>query len=194
MLTAVLAMTAASPNHSNPVTVAEDTSIHVTLNQALTSNQSRPGDHFEATVSKPIIIADKTIIPQGARVEGVVVDARHSGRLMGRARLQLALQTVEVDGKNYEIRAASAHRVGGNHKKRNIAWIGGGGGGGLLIGALAAGGKGGLVGGAPAGRGGGGSALLSREEGWQPSRQDCSTLQNAVSGGARRRTRRVSTV
>src|SRR6266403_2799058 len=139
LLTAVLATTTASPNRSEPVTVAEQTSIHVTLDQALASNQSRPGDHFDATVSKPIIIADKTVIPQGARVEGVVVDARHSGRLMGRARLQLALQTVEVDGKNYEIRAASAHRVGGNHKKRNLAWIGGGAGGGLLIGAIAAG-------------------------------------------------------
>ncbi len=154
LLTAVLAMTAASPNHSNPVTVAEDTSIHVTLDQALASNQSRPGDHFEATVSKPIIIADKTVIPQGARVQGLVVDARHSGRLMGRARLLLALQTVEVDGKTYEIRTASAHRVGGNHNKRNLAWIGGGAGGGLLIGALAAGGKGALIGG-PIGAGAG---------------------------------------
>jgi len=39
---------------------------------------------------------------------------------MGRARLQLALQTVEVDGKNYEIRTTSSRKVGGNHKKRNL--------------------------------------------------------------------------
>jgi hypothetical protein len=154
LLTAVLAMTAATRNHSDPVTVAEDTPVHVTLDQALTSNKSRPGDHFDATVSKPIIIGEKTVIPQGARVEGVVVDAKQSGRLRGRARLQLALQTVEVDGKNYEIRTVSAHRVGGSHKKRNIAWIGGGTGGGLLIGALAAGGKGALIGG-PIGAGAG---------------------------------------
>jgi len=154
LLTAVLATTTASPNRSEPVTVAEQTSIHVTLDQALASNQSRPGDHFDATVSRPIIIADKTVIPQGARVEGLVVDAHHSGRLMGRARLLLALQTVEVDGKNYEIRTASAHRVGGNHNKRNLAWIGGGAGGGLLIGAIAAGGKGALIGG-PIGAGAG---------------------------------------
>src|SRR5258708_22690452 len=109
MLTAVLAMTAASPNHSNPVTVAEDTSIHVTLDQARASNQSRPGDHFEATVSKPIIIADKTVIPQGARVQGLVVDARHSGRLMGRARLLRSLQTVQADGQTYEHLTAFAH-------------------------------------------------------------------------------------
>jgi hypothetical protein len=73
---------------------------------------------------------------------------------MGRARLQLALQSIELDGKQYEIRTAYSHRIGGNHKKRNFAWIGGGAGGGLLIGALAAGGKGALIGG-PIGAGAG---------------------------------------
>jgi len=78
---------------------------------------------------------------------------------MGRARLQLALQTAEVDGKNYEIRTTSSRKVGGNHKKRNLAWIGGGAGGGLLIGALAGGGEGALIGG-PFGAGAGTAAAL----------------------------------
>ncbi len=145
---------ARSNHRPDPVTVPERTSIHVTLDQALTSNQSRPGDRFDATVAEPIMVSDKVIIPQGAHVGGVVVDAHESGRLMGRARLQLALQSIEVDGKQYEIRTASSHRIGGNHKKRNFAWIGGGAGGGLLIGALAAGGKGALIGG-PIGAGAG---------------------------------------
>src|SRR5260370_18416705 len=72
---------------SDPVTLPERTAIHVTLDQALASNQSRPGDHFEATVSEPVIMDGKTVIPQGAHAEGLVVDARQSGRLMGRARL-----------------------------------------------------------------------------------------------------------
>ena len=143
-----------SRNHADPVTMPVSTSIHVTLDQALASNQSRPGDHFDATVSEPIAIGDKVIIPQGTRVEGIVVDARESGRLRGRARLQLALQAIELDGKQYQIRTTASHRIGGNHKKRNLAWIGGGGGGGVLIGALAAGGKGALIGG-PIGAGAG---------------------------------------
>jgi len=88
---------------SDSVTLPDNTAIHVTLNQALTGDQNRPGDHFEATVSEPIIVADKTIIPRGAPVEGLVVDAHHSGRLRGRARLQLALETVTVNGKTYDI-------------------------------------------------------------------------------------------
>jgi hypothetical protein len=137
-----------------PMTVPQDTAIHVTLDQALSSAQSRPGDHFEATVSEPVIIDGKTVIPQGAYAEGIVVDARNSGRLMGRARLQLALEAVNVNGQNYDVRTNSSWKSGGSHKKRNWEWIGGGAGGGALIGALAGGGKGALIGG-PIGAGAG---------------------------------------
>jgi len=82
------------------------------------------------------------------------VDAHPSGRLMGRARLQLALESIDVDGKSYQLRTDTSRRIGGNHKKRNWGWIAGGAGGGALIGALAGGGKGALIGG-PVGAGAG---------------------------------------
>jgi hypothetical protein len=141
------------------VTVPELTSIHVTLDQAVASNQNRPGDHFEATVSEPVVIEGRTVIPQGAKAEGVVVDAKHSGRLMGRARLQLALQAVEVNGQSYDVRTESRPRIGRDHKKRNLLWIGGGAAGGALIGGLAGGGTGALIGG-PVGAGAGTTVAL----------------------------------
>ncbi len=88
---------------SVPVTIPEETAIHVTLDQGISSNQNRPGDHFEATISEPVVLNDKTIIPQGTPVEGLVVDARPSGHLMGRARLQLALESMQLNGKTYMI-------------------------------------------------------------------------------------------
>jgi hypothetical protein len=146
-------------NGHDPVTLPNETAIHITLNQTLASDQSRPGDHFEATISEPIVVADKTVIPQGAPVEGLVIDAHHSGRLMGRARLQIALQTVTVHGEIYDLQTASRTMVGGKHKKRNLWLIGGGAGGGALVGAIAAGGKGVLIGG-PIGAGVGTAAAL----------------------------------
>ena len=114
LLAVVLGVGAATlPDRSDPVTVPEQTAIHVTLDQALASNQSRPGDHFEATVAEPVIIEGKTVIPQGAHAEGLVVDAKQSGRLMGRARLQLALKTVAVNGQTYDVRTTAARRAGG---------------------------------------------------------------------------------
>jgi hypothetical protein len=131
----------------------------VTLDQALSSDLSKAGDRFQATVSEPVVIDGKTVIPQGAHAEGWVVDARQSGRLMGRARLQLALQSVAVDGNGYYVRTTSSPKIGRDHKKPNLAWIGGGAGGGALIGALAGGGTGALIGG-PVGAGAGTTVAL----------------------------------
>ncbi len=138
----------------DPVTVPPGTAIHVRLDQTLTSNRNNSGDEFEATVSEPIVLDNKTVIPQGAKVEGRVTDAKESGHLMGRARLTLALDSVEVNGTSYPLETNDTGRIGGNHKKRNLGIIGGGGAGGALIGAVAAGGKGALIGG-PIGAGAG---------------------------------------
>jgi hypothetical protein len=152
LFAAIITATAELSDRDDPITVPHETQIHVRLDQSLSSDQSRSGDHFAATISEPVVIDNKTVIPEGTRVEGLVVEAHPSGRLMGRARLQLALESFDLDGQHYQIRTSTANRVGGNHKKRNWAWIAGGGGGGALIGALAGGGKGALIGG-PVGAG-----------------------------------------
>jgi len=160
VLAAALTLSAATlRDRSDPVLLPEHTAIHVTLDQALATNQSRPGDHFDATVSEPVVINGKTVIPQGAHAEGLVVDAGQSGRLMGRARLKLALQAVDVNGQNYDVRTISHPRIGRDHKKRNWEWIGGGAAGGAVIGALAGGGTGALIGG-PVGAGAGATVAL----------------------------------
>src|SRR5260370_9571003 len=103
LLAAALTLSAATLRDGfDPVTLPEHTAIRVTLDQALASNQSRPGDHFEATVSEPVIVDGKTVIPQGAHAEGLVVDARQSERLMDRSRLQMALHSVEANDHKYD--------------------------------------------------------------------------------------------
>ncbi len=80
-------------------------------------------------------------------MQGVVTEAEKSGRFRGRARLDLALRDVNVNGTDYRIRTTTAVRTGKGHLWRNLEWIGGGAGGGAIIGAIAAGGKVALIGG-----------------------------------------------
>ena len=69
----------------------------------ISSKASHAGDSFAASLSQAVVKDGKTIIPEGAHVTGRVVDAKDSGRLHVPARLNVALSSVEVDGKSYDI-------------------------------------------------------------------------------------------
>lgn len=147
------------------IVVPANTGLKIRLDNTVSSRRSRPGDTFQGTLNERVAVDDRTAIPKNARVKGRVVDARASGRLRTPARLVLALDSVEVGGKWYEIRTNSVGRTGKSHKKRNLVLIGGGTGLGTAVGALAGGGVGALVG-AAAGAGAGttGAALTGKKD------------------------------
>jgi hypothetical protein len=150
---------------TKPITVPEGTVIRVVLDQTISSAQSRSGDQFDASVSAPVVIDGKVVIPKGARARGRVIEARESGHLQTPARLALALNSVEVGGKSYDIETSSVGRAGPSHMKRNLGFIGGGAAGGALIGGIAGGGKGALIGSAVgAGAGTAGAALTGKKD------------------------------
>ena len=147
------------------ITIPEGSPFEVTLDQTLASNRNHAGDSFAASLSQPIVQNGKTIIPAGAHVAGRVVDAKDSGRLHVPARLSVALSSVEVDGKSYDIDTNTIGKSGPNHNKRNLGFIGGGAAGGALIGGLAGGGKGALIGSAiGAGAGTAGAAATGKKD------------------------------
>ena len=147
------------------ITIPEGSPFEVTLDETLTSNRNHAGDNFAASLAEPIVQNGKTIIPAGAHVAGRVVDAKDSGRLHVPARLSVALSSVEVDGKSYDIETDTIRRTGQNHDKRNLKFIGGGALGGALLGGLAGGGKGALIGSAiGAGAGTAGAAATGKKE------------------------------
>lgn len=147
------------------ITIPEGSPFEVTLDETLASNRSHAGDLFAASLSEPIVQDGKTIIPAGAHVAGRVVDAKDAGRLHVPARLSVALSSVEVDGKAYDIDTGTIRETGQNHNKRNLGFIGGGAAGGAIIGALAGGGKGALIGSAiGAGAGTAGAAATGKKD------------------------------
>jgi hypothetical protein len=134
------------------------------LDQAIDSEHSQAGDRVSATLMKPVVVGGRTMIPAGTLFAGHVTIAEESGRLKGRARIGVALDSFQLNGHQYSIVTTSTGSVSGKHKKRNSVLIGGGAGVGAAIGALAGGGTGALVGGAlGAGAGTAGAAATGKK-------------------------------
>jgi hypothetical protein len=136
------------------LTVPQGTVLRVRLDDTLSSNNSRGGDTFAATLADPVAVGKKVVIPQGAKVVGQVVDATPSGHLKTPAALAVTVTSVEVDGKAYGLTTTTVGRRARSHKKHDAKWIAGGAAGGALLGALLGGGKGAAIG-AGIGAGGG---------------------------------------
>jgi hypothetical protein len=136
------------------VVIPKGTTLRVRIDEPLSTRRNRAGDRFRATLSSPVVLEGKTVVPAGAVCTGAVTESEDSGRLKGRAVLSVRLATVAVDGKEFAVSTNEVVRQSESHKKRNIGFIGGGSGLGAAIGAIAGGGKGALIG-AAAGAGAG---------------------------------------
>jgi hypothetical protein len=150
---------------SKPVVVPAGAVLTVRLGQAVGSKISQPGQSFSATLSNPVEVEGKTVIPKGATASGTVADAKPLGRFKGGARLQLQLTSLNINGKDHAVETSSVVRTEKGKGKRTATMIGGGAGVGALIGGLAGGGKGAAIGAAAgAGAGTAGTAFTGNKE------------------------------
>jgi hypothetical protein len=155
---------AAKPAPPPKVSIPAGTPLHVRLDEGVSASKSEPGTEFSATLSDPIVVNGKTVLPQGAHVVGRVVDAKESGRVKGRASLSLVLTSVVRNGKSVPLETQTYVGVAKSTKKRDVGIIGGAAGVGAAIGAIAGGGKGAATGAAIGGAGGTGAVLATRGE------------------------------
>jgi len=148
-----------------PLIVPADTAIEVVLDESLSSKTATPGQSFDATVESPVEIDGKVAIPKGARAKGTVKDAKAAGRFKGASLLELALKSVEINGKTYDISTSAPSFSHKGKGKRTAVAVGGGAGLGALIGGLAGGGKGAAIGAAAgAGAGTAGAAFTGKAD------------------------------
>src|ERR1700693_5432849 len=130
-----------------PIVVPADAVINVVLDEPVGSKISSPGQNFAASVSQPVEVGGRIAIPKGARATGVVKNAKPAGRFKGGASLELTLDSIEINGTNYEVHTTAPVETSKGKGKRTAAMVGGGAGGGAVIGGVAGGGKGALIGG-----------------------------------------------
>lgn len=160
----------AAPPPAARVTIPAGTPIRVRLDEDLGSKISQPGQTFDATVADDVVVGGQTVIPRGARAEGVVIDAKSLGHFKGGALLELRLERVKTRWGSYPVSTSTMSQVEKGKGKRTALLAGGGGAFGALIGGLAGGGKGALIGGlAGAGAGTAGSAMTGNKEIFLPA-------------------------
>lgn len=159
------AAAATDPAPTPGVLIPRGTLLRVRVDAAISTRRNHPGDRFTATLTDPVVVGGKSVLPSGTRLAGRVLVSSHSGRMKGRARLVLALDSFERDGHRYRIDTTAASRVSASHKRRNLVAIGGGAGTGAAIGAIAGGGVGAAVGaGVGAAAGTVGAAVTGRKQ------------------------------
>ncbi len=134
------------PPPPKPIVVPAGTALTIRLSQAVGSKTSQPGTPFTGSVSTPITIDGKTVIPAGSEVTGVIKDAKKAGKFKGAGVLSMHLDSVTVRGHQYNIVTVSFDQTTKGKGKRTAGAVAGGAGAGAVIGGLAGGGKGAGIG------------------------------------------------
>jgi len=148
-----------------PLVVPSGKTITISLGTALGSKLSTEGQTFTGSVAKDVVVENTVAIPRGSRISGTVVDAKPLGKFAGGARLEIRLDSIDVNGSNIPVQASARSFVLKGKGKRTGVMAGGGAALGGIIGGLAGGGKGAAIGiVAGGGAGGAGAALTGNKE------------------------------
>lgn len=104
------------------VTVPAGAQVSVRLTQSISSESAKNGDRWVGTLTSPVSVEGRQVIPAGATVEGVIVAAEEAQR-GSRARLELGVRSVEVGDRKESLQASSEAVVAGSTRARNLGAI-----------------------------------------------------------------------
>lgn len=159
-------------------TLPPDTVISVQMNGTLTSRTARVGDKFTATVTVPVYVNGRTVIPAGSIVEGRVTQVTPAKRMNRSGTIGIDFDnlvfpngtavtlvgSLTSDDPETRRRIDDESRVSGEGNNRASVFVGGGGAIGAVLGGIAGGGKGAVLGGVVGAGAGIASILLSKGE------------------------------
>jgi hypothetical protein len=132
------------------------------MSQTVSTASNSTGDTFQATLEEPVSVGGQVVAPQGAVVEGRVVEADKGGRVSGVARLAVTLSRLNAPGGGADLATDTITQQAGTTKGKDATKIAIGSGIGAAIGAIAGGGKGAATGAAAGGAAGTGVVLATR--------------------------------
>src|SRR5215470_8748424 len=94
------------------VTLPKGTAITATVGQTLASDKNHQGDSFAASLTTPVKLDGKTVLPKGTHVTGRVVTVKNH-------ELKVVLASVTVHGKSYHLATNSLRPSDKNQAKNN---------------------------------------------------------------------------
>ena len=147
---------------AEPIVVPAGTTLTLVLDTTLSSATAQVEDAVVAHLGADVSSGGQVILPTGSEVRGLVVSAKRSGKVKGRAELQVEFDTIEVKGRSYKIDTIAVEETATSDKGRDAKIIAGGAGAGAIIGGIAGGGSGALKGLLIGGAAGTGGVLVTR--------------------------------
>ncbi len=107
------------------LTIPAGTWINLRIDQELSSDHSRPGDVWTATLTQPVIVNGRVIAQRGQTVGGVVAEAEKAGRAKGTSRLGLDMNELTLaDGRQIPIHGRLMEFRGASSKGRDAVGVG----------------------------------------------------------------------
>jgi len=82
------------------------TAIPVTISETLNSDTVTIGQYVKGIVNGPVVLNGKTMVPEGTHVILQVSGVDQAGKVLGAARIDLALVEMTVNGKKYNLSSA----------------------------------------------------------------------------------------
>jgi len=138
-----------SRNQPPPVsglTIPSDTQLTVRMIESVNSDTSRLGQTYRASLDEPIYVNGQEVVPRGADVLTKLVTDQNSGKIEGKTVLTLALSTITIGGRTYDVTSSDVKTESSSRGARSGKVIGGTAALGAIIGAIAGGGKGAAIG------------------------------------------------
>ena len=109
------------------------TALVVKLGSVVSSKTAQVGDTWSGTISEPVSVDGKVVIPAGTTVTGTVTGAKPAKK-GDRAMLELAVKSVGGGAHSTSLTATTEPVIAGSTRARNLGAIAGGAAAGALIG------------------------------------------------------------
>ena len=128
-------------------TIAANTPVVVRLIDSVDSNRDSLGKEYRASLDEPLVNqSGEVVAPRGSDVLIVLTNRQESGRFAGKTELRLALRSLTIHGKRYDVSSTDVVEASSSRSARSGKTIGGLAAAGAMIGAIADGGKGAAIG------------------------------------------------